>query len=401
MIIGIYGIAGVYNLGCEAIIRGTYLNFKEIFPDAKWVYYSPNASEDSKILEDLAIEVRQTKKKMFFLKRCVNKSFDILGIKYQIPYDDYQDIINNVDMIISVGGDIYTIPSYLRQKTKYAYYNRLVDFGEKALNKGKKLIIYGASIGPFGDYEKAQKYYFNHLKRVNMIVCREKETINYLESFGISENVFFLPDPAFSLRGINELKLQNNRIIGINLSGLSLKETYGELSENSIRSLVGVLTKIIEKTGYDILLIPHVFANYELDNDYIILKKIEKEVNSKYKNKISISEKKTFLTIKEELRHCSVVVAARMHCAVNALSEGIPTILLAYSSKAFGMCQFVYGTTQWVYDIKQIENEKFYDLLEELIRNRDEISSDINSNLDHKLNKEQYRNAYEQIRKLS
>lgn len=73
-IIGIYGIAGVYNLGCEAIIRGTYEHLKTQFPNAKWIYYTPNRAADALILNDLPIEIRETKKNLCLLKSVLIKS---------------------------------------------------------------------------------------------------------------------------------------------------------------------------------------------------------------------------------------------------------------------------------------------------------------------------------------
>ncbi|MBD9215935.1 MAG: hypothetical protein EGQ23_02935 [Solobacterium sp.] len=398
--IGIYGIAGVYNLGCEAIVRGTYENLKNEFENAEWIYFSPNKKKDAIALTDLPIEIRETKKKWVFIKKCFNKMFDILNIGYQIPYDNYKEIIKSVDTIISVGGDIYTIPAYLRNKKKYPYYNRLVDFGNLALKMNKKIIIYGASIGPFGDYSKAVLYYKSHLQKVNLIVARDKFTIKYLADIGISNNVVFLPDPAFALRKNEKMINNQSKIIGINLSGLSLMETYGKITKDTITSLAKVIERIIDCTGYDILFIPHVFAPYEIDNDFIIENKIIDSMDESYKNRVTITEKNTFLTIKDELIQCSIVIAARMHCAINAMSEGIPTILLSYSSKAKGMCEFVYGDTKWVYDIKKLDNEQLLFLINELLENRNAVSQNIVKNLNKKLQKVEYDRAYKILSKI-
>lgn len=399
--IGIYGIAGVYNLGCEAIIRGTYENFKSQFPDAEWIYYSPNRNYDAAVLSDLPIEIRETKKKWVFIKKCCNKIFDVLKIGYQIPYDDYKDIINNVDIIISVGGDIYTIPAYLREKKKYPYYNRLVDFGNQALKRGKKIIIYGASIGPFGEYQKAVLYYKSHFQKINLIVARDRFTVQYLSDIGISDNVVFMPDPAFALRKNNKVISNHAKVIGVNLSGLSLVETYGKVTEETLESLAKVIERIIDSTGYDILFIPHVFAPYEIDNDFIIENKIISSLDESYKSRVTITEKNTFLSIKEELMRCSLVIAARMHCAINAMSEGIPTILLSYSSKAKGMCEFVYGDTKWLYDIKNLDNEELLFLIKKLLENRNEISRNIVENLNNKLSREKYKDANKALSRIA
>lgn len=393
-IIGIYGIAGVYNLGCEAIIRGTYEHLKTQFPNAKWIYYTPNRAADALILNDLPIEIRETKKKFVLIKKCFNKIFDMLKIGYQIPYDDYNDIINNVDIIISVGGDIYTIPTYLREKEKYPYYNRLVEFGNIALKQNKKIIIYGASIGPFGKYKKAIMYYKSHLDRVDLIVVREKSTMQYLKEIGISSNVVFSPDPAFSLRQNVKYSKNYSDTIGINLSGLSLIETYGRISKDTIKLLAGIIEKIIDVTGCNICFVPHVFAPYEIDNDFIIQRKIINLLNEKYREKVTITDDNTFLSVKNDLSQCSIVVAARMHCAINSLSEGIPTILLSYSSKAKGMCEFVYGNTKWVYDVKKLNDIKFINLIKDMLEHRNELNRSIVDNLNKKLVKENYKDMY-------
>ena len=264
----------------------------------------------------------------------------------------------------------------------------------------KRIIIYGASIGPFGDYSKAVLYYKSHLQKVNLIVARDKFTIKYLADIGISNNVVFLPDPAFALRKNEKMINNQSKIIGVNLSGLSLMETYGKITKDTITSLAKVIERIIDCTGYDILFIPHVFAPYEIDNDFIIETKIIDSMDESYKNRVTITEKNTFLTIKDELIQCSIVIAARMHCAINAMSEGIPTILLSYSSKAKGMCEFVYGDTKWVYDIKKLDSEQLLFLINELLENRNEVSQNIVNNLNKKLQKVEYDRAYKTLSKI-
>lgn len=384
--VGLYGIGGVYNLGCEAIVRGTYFLNKKIHVEIEWIYFSSNAIADAEKLSDLPIKVVQPKKRFVFPKRIVNKMFDILNIDRQIPYDDYKDILNHCDTIISIGGDIYTIPNYLRNKKKYSYHNRMVEFGELAIKMKKKMIVYGASIGPFGNYNKAINYYKNHLSKVDGIFIREICTKNYLEEIGIKNNVYFLPDPAFSLRGmIDEYANYEKKIIGLNLSGLSILETYGEVTESSIKKLANVVMRIIDNTNYDMLFIPHVFSKYDVDNDYVIMNRIFSVLPNDYQKRILISQANCFLDVKEKLVKCDMVIAARMHCAINAMSEGVPTILLSYSSKAKGMSEFCYDNEKWVFNIKDIERKNFLDLIRNMITDRKEISINLNEILNKKL----------------
>lgn len=53
---------------------------------------------------------------------------------------------------------------------------------------------------------------------------------------------------------------------------------------------------------------------------------------------------------------CDFVIAARMHCAVNAVSTGVPALFLAYSEKAKGMAEYVYGSNEPVIPLMDFEN---------------------------------------------
>lgn len=51
------GIGGVYNYGCEAIIRGTVIILKKQFPDIKISYASYNYEYDKNRLSDCDVHV--------------------------------------------------------------------------------------------------------------------------------------------------------------------------------------------------------------------------------------------------------------------------------------------------------------------------------------------------------
>lgn len=354
MKIGLYGILGVYNFGCEAIVRGAYKFCKNIYPDAEIIYYSYNYEYDRKALYNLDIDVQKVKTRKNIISRATNKILKKINADKRLLYFDYKSIINNVDIIMSIGGDIYTIPWVLRQKNKYPYYNGLVQFCDLVVKGGKKVIVYGASIGPFGNYEKAKKYYMDHLKKYTLILCREKASLEYLKSNGL-ENAMFFPDPAFQVEGYKK-KIREKQYIGINLSPLSLKEIYGTYDEKNCKKLASILDDICEKTQMKLLLIPHVISANVNDNDYIFLQKLKKLMKEKNQQKVTFADyEKGFLGIKEQLNECIVVASARMHCAINAVKQNVPTIFLSYSQKSIGMCQYIYESKEMVLDLKTID----------------------------------------------
>ena len=70
MKIGLFGIRGVYNFGCEAIVRGAYEFIKDMWPNAHITYFSYNYEYDKQILDDLNIEIKEVQQR----KKTINKT---------------------------------------------------------------------------------------------------------------------------------------------------------------------------------------------------------------------------------------------------------------------------------------------------------------------------------------
>lgn len=378
MRIGLFGIGGVYNFGCEAIVRGTTFFLRNYIPDCQVVYYSLYYEYDTKMLRDLHIEITPVCSNKTFIKRVINKLKWISHYEGCELFYDYNKIIDDVDMLFFIGGDIYTIPIVRREQRRYRYVNRLVEFGKKATTEGVPVVLYGASVGPFGDYGKAVRYYQEALKTYKLILCRERDTIDYLIGLGLN-NIVFSPDPAFFI-GLSETEKRKEiknacpKLIGVNLSPLSLSEIFINGNETQITYMAELLRKIRNKFDNDIILLPHVISNDFRDNDVYFMERILESFDEEEKKHFSMADYSGgFLGIKRQLIDCEIVIAARMHCAINAIHENIPTILLSYSQKSIGMCRYVYGCDKWSVDIRKAD-ELLLPKIEEMLQNREELS---------------------------
>ena len=401
MKIGLYGIGGLYNYGCEAIVRGTEILFHQIYPDAEIIYFSRRAEEDSKIIEDVKITVVQLQEDYSFSERVINKLFKEVGIAYTVGDRSQKQVLeSNLDLIVSIGGDIYTIPEHVREQKKYNYYNKLVKLGESALSRGIKFIIYGASIGPFGNYSKAIDFYINHFKKVDLIIAREQKCVDYLKKQGIEKNVIVLPDPAFSVTGYTDDRAEK-KYIGINLSPLSIRELNGDVTDDSISILSDLLVNIVHHTGRELLLIPHVFCpESSNDNDYVFMEKIISSLPKHEAKYIHLSKPKNYIDAKRILRTCLIVVTARMHCGINAVSESIPTIFLSYSDKAVGMAKYVYNSEEWVVPLRRITTE-LIPKIDTMISQTQKIESDLHERIQHIRKLSADSSVYERIREIN
>lgn len=120
MKIAIYGIGGLYNYGCEAIVRGTVEFIKQSYTNPEITYYSRSFDADKPLADELGIQIISIERKSTFLRKAISKLVDISELPI-VPFmkKEFKLITDNSDIVFSVGGDIYTIPAYLRDKKHY------------------------------------------------------------------------------------------------------------------------------------------------------------------------------------------------------------------------------------------------------------------------------------------
>jgi polysaccharide pyruvyl transferase WcaK-like protein len=345
------GIGGTYNYGCEAIIRGTVNILRKARPQVSIYSASYNYEDDIKRLSGCDIKIiNRPGRKRWNIQSIIRKLLSYVKIEYVIPFDSVS-WVKEYDTVFSIGGDIYT----LNHDNNYS--KSLPLFCEKCTAMGLKYILWGASIGPFEKNINALKFYKTHLTKVSLIVAREKNTVVYLKSIGIEKNVLFSPDPAFFVAPeIKKNDFLNKHIIGLNLSPLSAQYQYSSMKsawDNQIQTII----QLIQVLNVDILLLPHVISFNKMDNDLWYLNELYHKIPSKYLSKIHlINSDPGFIDLKQEIIKCDMVIASRMHCAINAISTNVPALFLSYSEKAIGMSRLIYNSHNAVVALSEFEN---------------------------------------------
>jgi colanic acid/amylovoran biosynthesis protein len=339
------GIDGVYNYGCEAIVRGTEKIVRTVRPTAEIIYASRRPTDDINRLKGTQVKIIERKcRGRYSAQNVFRKLVSMTGFEWH-PRTDFLNMLNGVNAIFSIGGDIYTLyPN--------GNFNRsLPKLGDFAESQDIRYILWGASVGPFNENPKAERFFRRHLSKISMITARETATESYLKELGIFNNVISCADPAYVVAPEVTANgtFANGLTIGINLSPLSIRHSKYSLDEfiqvqsKSIQELTKVLNARI-------LLIPHVVCDFmESDDDLRYLRRVKQAIAPKYQKVVTLlNDDIGFVGTKKKLIKCSLVIASRMHCAINALAAHVPTILIAYSRKAVGMCQYVYGNDNWV-----------------------------------------------------
>jgi len=345
------GIGGVYNYGCEAIIRGTERMLHEQWPDAKVVYASRRPEDDRARLKGCNIEIIRRKRVGRYSPRNVlHKLLSIAGISWY-PTTDPPVIANGYDAVLSIGGDIYTLGPNGSGPRGF------MRFGDECERRGVPYVLWGASVGPFSQNPETERVFTKHLKNISLITVRETATVDYLQTLGVINNVIPCADPAYVVAPeimADYTSQRKDPTIGINLSPLSVRHTGHSLDE-SVHTQARTIEGLIQALHGRIVLIPHVVCDFiEGDDDLRYLRKVKQAIACEYQGAVTLLNNDTgFVGTKKELMECDLVIAARMHCAINALSACVPTILISYSRKAEGMCQYVYGNSDWVVPLNE------------------------------------------------
>ena len=145
---------------------------------------------------------------------------------------------------------------------------------------------------------------------------------------------------------------------------------YGNL-EIAINKQVEAICGLVREINCRLIFLPHVFSNSMNDNDLSYLEQIANKVRAKGYSVDVVNSDPVFIGLKKFLNKCDFVIAARMHCAVNAITMNIPTVFLSYSEKAKGMAEYVYNTKNAVLSLSEFED---YGKVANIIKKWDEKS---------------------------
>jgi colanic acid/amylovoran biosynthesis protein len=370
----LYGIGGLYNYGCEAVVRGTLSILRQEWPNCRIRYASRRPRQEARVLADCAVEVVDGRRPGWVRK--LGGGMERIGFRYPLG-PQLIELIKRSDCVLSIGGDLYTLPPTFSERSRF--HSFLVDFGEKVMKLGKAFVVWGASIGPFESWPAARRAYRHHLQRVSLITVREPLTMEYLRTLGVSGNVRFAADPAFAVPYVDSEAssryfTSKRPTVAINFSPLSLRYSSGKTSVGAYQAIQSeIVSHLLRELNINVLLVPHVVCPWDaLDDDYRYLAALAERYAGQERQRLALLPSSLgAVTTKAVLSKCAVVIAARMHCAIAAISSGVPTIFVSYSSKAVGMAKYAYGDTKWVMPLKGMISQHIFEKTRSILANQE------------------------------
>jgi len=365
------GHGGVYNRGCEAIIRTSLLMFKENFSNLSVVLASFDYENDVKYDLGFPVKVIPHSDESIWkigTKGWLKRQFaKLIGkdLAWDLLFEPIEKYVKEADVVISVGGDNYT------EDYGISFLKMFMGLNTFVKQRGKKLVIWGASVGPFSD-KSLQLGVVDNLKRVDHITARESKTAQYLNRLGLT-NVTWVTDPTFLLpvqvAPLPEFMERKAKVIlGFNVSPL-LKIYLTNGSKDSIHyETVTFLRERLLNDTINIVLLPHVVDNRRSGNDdYAYLKQIYDELPCKDRVFL-VPSTYNAQQMKFIISQCDLYFGARTHSTISALSSAVPTISIGYSVKSNGINEDIFGHQDFVLSIKDYSAQELlrkYSLINE------------------------------------
>lgn len=380
---------GAYsNRGCEAIVRGTLAILERSFPEAhieNWVFSQhydavPTefpADDPLQKIKHMRMPVPVPAKRLSWPWAAANLSrrmgigpHDFIYAGYHQFQQQLYDLIQSADVALQVGGDNYSLDYGV------PWTHTSVDVA--MARKGIPVVLWGASVGPFAQNPRVEKWMLEHLRRyINLVLAREQKTIQYLREKGLEEHVCSMGDPAFVMEAqIPPADLYTHKVpdnaIGLNLSPLlaGFRNASGDM-EQWIKDAAGLMDALRRGIDRPLILIPHVVQPGNSDYDFMLaaVQAARLEEGGYYLVPPTLNAPQ----LKWIISHLDVLIAARTHATISGFSSCIPTISIAYSVKAKGLNELLFGSQGLVIPIRELDAGQLLTTTQLVLEQADDI----------------------------
>jgi colanic acid/amylovoran biosynthesis protein len=371
------------NRGCEALVRSTVALLKERFGDVEVFVPSHDEIRDSRQWPDHknAGVIFVTAVKASLLYRVWGKLCNYFPVLLYLPWppltlpDNVKRHIDNADIVLSIGGDVYSLDYGILSLFKF------IGVAEYAKKRGIPAVLWGVSVGPFERIPQLVPSVRRHLARLDLITVRESVSRRYLETLGVVENVEHVADSAFLMEN-EEVDLEEfwpqgegSRVLGFNLSPL-VRDLRDNSAEGTMENeVVNFLRLVVNEKNMSVLFIPHVapLDGSAENNDEVYLKAIL-DVLGTMNGKVSIAPSMlNAKQIKYVIGKCDYFIGARTHATIAAISSGLPTLSISYSIKSKGINEDFLGTSKYILPVKDLSCDSLVDGLDTLIEDEQGI----------------------------
>lgn len=359
------------NRGCEAIVRSTVGLLKARFGQVEVMVPSADIHLDSAQWPEAAdsgvkfVEAYTPRHAGYWvnLQRLPIDFLKQAGWPFPMP-GWLKRQLAQVDAVLAIGGDNYSLD--------YRIPSLFMGVDKLAMDMGKPLVLWGASVGPFEREPAFVGSVTKHLARMRFVAARESVSHDYLTQRLQLGNVIRMADPAFTLEK-ESIDLEpfwpagNAGVLGINVS--SLIERYKHEGQNLRDEVLAFLRYVVKEHEMGVLLVPHVNALHGKNpaGDAAYMESLLKQSGDLGSSVKMMPHHFNAAQIKYAISHLRFFIGARTHATIAALSSQVPTVSIAYSVKARGINKDIFGNEDAVLHTKNVSAHALRERMEWLL----------------------------------
>jgi polysaccharide pyruvyl transferase WcaK-like protein len=248
----------------------------------------------------------------------------------------------------------------------------------------------------FGPYERGWVRRLARwlLRRAPVVVARDRESQEVAQSLvGNTRRVLLSPDVAFALEARRPARIELDPPIagnasnggtsvppiGVNVNGLMYNGGYTRANMFGLKLdyagfLPSLVTALLREHEGDLWLVPHTYGPPEsVESDPEACRRMRAALPTDVQARVRIvTGEYDCHEIKGVIGLCDFFVGSRMHACIAALSQGVPTVGVAYSRKFEGVFESV-GVRDWVVDARRVDHDEALAKVIELYRRRNEV----------------------------
>ena len=302
--------------------------------------------------------------------------------------------ISSADVAVAISGgdsfsDIYGLGRF--------FYSSLPQILVQII--GKKLIFLPQTVGPFNNW-LARTVAGHILKQATLVYSRDYAGLEEMEVFLNGhfdpDRFRFCYDVGFVVNPVrpNKMHLDGftgkdgiSTTVGFNVSGLLWMGGYKQNNQFGLKTDYRLLVEkmidyLIRSKGARVVLIPHVFGEGENpESDQTACEALYRDLKSKYATRLYFARGKYGQSeIKYIIGLCDLFIGSRMHACIAALSQGIPTVPVAYSKKFIGVMETI-GMESYIADPRTMDEHEILYKVDRTWTERDSIRQHLKSKM--------------------
>jgi colanic acid/amylovoran biosynthesis protein len=353
------------NRGCEAIVRGTLAILRREFGDRVRVTVVSMAPKDvvdrqAAVESDSAIaHIAHDRGRGRWsadwahlqILKCLHPFSDVYYRPRDLPklltsrrYGVLDAHLKSADAVLQIGGDNYSLD--------YGWPEAFLAVDRYVQRHGVPVVLWGASVGPFDAAPRhAQEAMIRHLASMRAILVRESASHALLMTQRLA-NVFTMTDPAFVMQAqepdVSRLGFAlPSEFIGMNFSSLMAQYVTGGDMPQWVALCREMISRTLQTVHCPVVLIPHVTHSGDRPDDVSLMRAILQGCDTMRGRVMGLPGTLTSAQTKWVIARSAAFVGARTHATIAAMSSGVPTLSLAYSRKAVGLNQDVFGSQEF------------------------------------------------------